>query len=95
MSDEKIKVVIDAAVNGVKQITSTTTATERLTKAIAEQRESVKGYVVDLALWQDHRTVFPFSLALEDNGIYIPVEFIVFFLIAYQAPFIVYMKKRR
>lgn len=44
MSDEKIKVVIDAAVNGVKQITSTTTATERLTKAIAEQRESVKGF---------------------------------------------------
>lgn len=42
-----------------------------------------------------YRTVFPFSLALENNGIYIPVAFIVFFLIAYQAPFTVYMKKRR
>ncbi|CAG9001764.1 MAG: hypothetical protein CENE_03791 [Candidatus Celerinatantimonas neptuna] len=43
MSDEKIKVVIDAAVKGAKQIASTTTATERLTQAIAEQREAVKG----------------------------------------------------
>ncbi|MFM2477360.1 phage tail tape measure protein [Celerinatantimonas sp. MCCC 1A17872] len=44
MADEKIKVVIDTVVQGAKQITATTTATERLTQAIAQQRDEVKGY---------------------------------------------------
>ncbi|PSW81123.1 phage tail tape measure protein [Photobacterium angustum] len=39
---EKISFVLDASVKGVKDIVSTTTATERLTAALAEQRGEVK-----------------------------------------------------
>ena len=39
---EKISFVLDASVKGVKDIVSTTTATERLTAALAEQRGEVQ-----------------------------------------------------
>ncbi|MPX98359.1 phage tail tape measure protein, partial [Salinivibrio sp. VYel6] len=39
---EKISFNIEAAVKGLKDITSTTTATERLTEAVEAQREAMK-----------------------------------------------------
>ena len=45
---EKISLVLDTVVKGTEDILSTTTATERLTKAIADQRDEIKKVNSDL-----------------------------------------------